>query len=243
MKIKFLNMKLSIFILFALFSLQTTFAKTNVTIHPIQHATFFIQYKEMYILIDPAGDLEKLKSYPAPDIILITHTHGDHLNPEMLHKVKDDKTIIIGNRDAVNELGTGIFLINGEKKTIKGINIEAFPMYNITADRVKFHPKGKGNAYILQLGDERVYISGDTEDTKEMRALKNIDHAILCMNLPFTMTPKQAASAVIDFKPKKVYPYHYSQAEGYANINKFKELVNEGCDTEVIFLDWYHKKE
>jgi len=61
---------------------------------------------------------------------------------------------------------------------------------------------------VLTLGGKRIYLSGDTEDIPEMRGLKNIDVAFLCMNLPYTMTVEQAASAVRDFKPKIVYPYH-----------------------------------
>lgn len=237
-------MKTILTILFTALVLQL-FASDDIKIHPIQHATFFIEYGDLHILVDPAGDFERIKSFPTPDIILVTHTHGDHMNPELIYKIKGDNTTVIGNRDAINQLRYGIYMMNFEKKKVKGIGIEAFPMYNTTADRLNYHPKGNGNGYVLQFENERVYISGDTEDIKEMRELKNIDHALLCMNLPFTMTPRQAASAVADFMPKKVYPYHYSQKDGFASVEQFKELVQEACDSdvEVILLDWYDLKE
>ena len=73
-----------------------------------------------------------------------------------------------------------------------------------------------------------------------MRSLKNIDMAFVCMNLPYTMTVESAASAVVEFKPKKVYPYHYRGTEGMSDVGKFKQLVNEtDKKIEVIQLDWY----
>ncbi|MFA9391446.1 MAG: MBL fold metallo-hydrolase [Prolixibacteraceae bacterium] len=214
----------------------------KIIFHPIHHASLVIEYGELTIYVDPASDFEKLKQYPKPDIILITHTHGDHLNPELLNGIKTDQSIIIGNKAAVDELGYGIYLLNGEKKMVKGVYIEAIAMYNTSDDRLMYHKKNNGNGYVITLGSEKVYISGDTEDTKEMRALKNIDYAFVCMNLPFTMTPEQAASAVIEFNPKVVYPYHYNQGEGFADIEKFKKLVTENSSTKVILSDWYSKK-
>ncbi len=113
-------------------------------------------------------------------------------------------------------------------------------MYNLREDALQYHPKGRGNGYIVEFGGKRVYISGDTEDIPEMRQLKDIDMAFVCMNLPYTMTVESAASAVLDFKPKQVYPYHYRGTEVFGVVEKFKSLVNKGNkDIEVIQLDWY----
>ena len=114
-------------------------------------------------------------------------------------------------------------------------------MYNLREEALKFHQKGRGNGYVLTLGEERVYISGDTEDIPEMRQLKNIDKAFVCMNLPYTMTVESAASAVLDFKPKQVYPYHYRGTEGLSDVNKFKSIVNTGnAEIDVVQLNWYN---
>ncbi len=113
-------------------------------------------------------------------------------------------------------------------------------MYNLRAEALKFHTEGRGNGYVLTANKERIYISGDTEDIPEMRNLKNIDKALVCMNLPYTMPIESAASAVLDFKPKQVYPYHYRGTEGLSDVSKFKSLVNEGdASIEVLLLDWY----
>lgn len=206
---------------------------------PIEHASLVINYKTLTIYVDPIGKPDQYRQFAKPDLILITHTHDDHFDPDLLKSLKSPNTILIGNQAAVTKLGYGEILKNGEKTTIKGVEIESIPMYNTSKERLSFHPKGDGNGYVINFGDKRVYISGDTEDIPAMRHLKNIDYAFVCMNLPFTMTPEQAASAVIDFKPKVVYPYHYRQANGFADIEKFKTLVNAGCNSEVVFLNWY----
>jgi len=119
-------------------------------------------------------------------------------------------------------------LNNGDSKERYEINVEAVPMYNLREEALKFHPKGRGNGYIL------------TEDIPEMRALQNIDKAFVCMNLPYTMTLKSAAEAVLEFQPKQVYPYHYRGRPNVSDVSKFKEFVYAGNpDLEVVQLDWY----
>lgn len=214
--------------------------KTKVQVQAIHHASMLITYNDLNIFIDPSGDWKDYEPLAKPDLILITHTHGDHFNPELVGKLRSEKTSIIGSKAAINQLGYGIVMENGETLTSKGIKIEAIAAYNTTEERKQNHERGVGNGYVLTLGNERVYISGDTEDIREMRNLKNIDHAFVCMNLPFTMTPEQAASAVLDFKPKKVYPYHYSQKNGFSDIEKFKSMVAQDKNIELIFLKWYN---
>jgi L-ascorbate metabolism protein UlaG (beta-lactamase superfamily) len=104
---------------------------------------------------------------------------------------------------------------------------------------MKFHPKGRGNGYVLTMNRKRIYISGDTEDIKEMRSLKDIDYAFVCMNLPYTMTVDQAASAVLEFKPRVVFPYHYRGKGMFSDLDKFKQLVSKDKDIEVRLLNWY----
>jgi L-ascorbate metabolism protein UlaG (beta-lactamase superfamily) len=99
-----------------------------------------------------------------------------------------------------------------------------------------FHVKGRGNGYVLTYGGKRFYISGDTEGTPEMRSLKNIDVAFVCMNLPYTMPVDEAAAAVKAFHPKIVYPYHHRGQD----INEFSKLL-EGSGIEVRLRDWYPK--
>src|SRR6266568_3879374 len=212
----------------------------DLVIHPINHATFVMSWKDRVIYVDPVGSGKRFDGLPKPDLILVTDIHGDHLSPETLEAVADAETTIVAPSAVAEKLPEKLRkqtteLPNGETKSVAGISIEAVPMYNLTADRLKYHNKGRGNGYVVNLGGKRVYIRGDTEDIPEMRALKNIDVAFVCMNLPYTMTVDQAASAVREFKPKIVYPYHYRGSD----VEKFKKLVGEGSGVEVRLRDWY----
>lgn len=89
------------------------------------------------------------------------------------------------------------------------LNIEAIPLYNLPESEDSRHTKGRGNGYVIEKNGKRIYISGDTADIPEMRKLQNIDIALVCMNLPYTMSVEDAADAVLDFTPEKVLPYHY----------------------------------
>lgn len=219
----------------------------EIIVRPIRHATFVLQYRDLTIYVDPVGGADAFAGLPKPDIILITDIHGDHANRATVEAVRKENTVIVCPR-AVAELFAsqgdrplpGIRVLNnGETTEIQGVKITAIPMYNITPSRMRFHPKGRGNGYVIELGGKRIYISGDTEDIQEMRELKDIDMAFVCMNLPFTMTVEQAADAVLQFKPKIVYPYHYRGRSGYSDINKFKQLVAKDPSIEVRVLRWY----
>jgi len=212
----------------------------DLIIHPINHATFVMNWKHKVIYVDPVGNGKRFDGLPKADLILVTDIHGDHLSSETLEAVADAKTMIVAPSAVAEKLSEKLrkqttVLPNGETKSVASISIEAVPMYNLTADRLKYHNKGRGNGYVVMAGGKRVYISGDTEDIPEMRALKNIDVAFVCMNLPYTMTEEQAASAVREFKPKIVYPYHYRGSD----VEKFKKLVGDGSGIEVRLRDWY----
>ena len=113
-------------------------------------------------------------------------------------------------------------------------------MYNLPEDSESRHTKGRGNGYVLNMGGKNVYFSGDTEDIPEMRALKNIDVAFVCMNLPYTMDIDQASSAVLDFKPKIMYPYHYRGQGGLADVDAFQKKVTDANDKiDVRLRNWY----
>jgi L-ascorbate metabolism protein UlaG (beta-lactamase superfamily) len=128
-------------------------------------------------------------------------------------------------------------LANGQSKDLLWLKVEAVPAYNLTPDRLQYHPKGQGNGYVLNVGGLRVYLSGDTEAIPEMLALKGIDVAFVCMNLPYTMDVEQAARAVRAFRPKILYPYHYRGSD----LGKFKQLVGDKEGVEVRLRDWYKR--
>lgn len=217
----------------------------EIDIQPVSHGTMVLNWNNITIYVDPVGGAEAFNEYEKPQIILVTDIHGDHLNVETLSAISTEQTTLIAPKAVVDKLPENLLaqiqvLNNGEIYDYKYLQLEAIPMYNLREEALKFHEKGRGNGYVLQMGDQRVYISGDTEDIPEMRALENIDIAFVCMNLPYTMTPESAADAVIEFGPKKVYPFHYRGTEGLSDVAKFKELVEAGNpEVTVVQLDWY----
>ena len=210
---------------------------------PIEHATFVIETDNVTIYVDPVGDPKEFAAFPEPDIILITDIHGDHLSADVVKAVRVDKTTVIGPKAVTDQLDTATTLANGDTITVSEVQIEAIPMYNTTEGRLQYHEKGRGNGYVLTIDDMRIYISGDTEDIPEMRALEDIDYAFVCMNLPYTMTVEQAASAVLEMQPVVVFPYHYRGQGGMSDVNKFASLVGTNEDIEVRQLDWYGSDE
>ncbi|MHA7944423.1 MBL fold metallo-hydrolase [Formosa sp. 3Alg 14/1] len=228
---------------------KTSISETENTtkIIPISHATFVLEIKDLTIYVDPVGGLEAFKNQKEPNLILITDIHGDHLNIETLESVTKSHTTLMAPQAVIDKLPDHLkqqtqLITNGETKTFKHITIEAIPMYNLRPEALKYHAKGRGNGYVLNNQDQRIYISGDTEDIPEMRALKDIDIAFVCMNLPYTMPVSSAADAVLEFKPKEVIPYHYRGTDGMSDVNAFKSLVeSKDNEIEVTLLDWYSK--
>lgn len=220
-------------------------AKGVLTIQPVQHASLVLSFNGATIYADPDGGGEKYKSFAKPDVILITDIHGDHFNPGTLDAVKTPNTILVVPQAVADKLtaedrAKAVVLRNGEQTTQAGISITAIPMYNPPGGPDAKHPKGRGNGYVLNIGGKNVYLSGDTEDIPEMRGLKKIDVAFVCMNLPYTMDVNHAADAVLAFKPRIVYPYHYRGQGGLSDVNAFKRQVEEGNKhIEVRLRNWY----
>lgn len=182
----------------------------------IGHGTLMFTFGGKVIHVDPVGDYADYRSLPKADLILITHQHRDHLDPKVVEMVRQPHTQIVVNALSADRVPGGIVMQNGEVKTVAGVTIQAVPANNLVHKRESgepFHPRGQGNGYVMTFGDKRVYVAGDTENTPEMKALKNIDVAFLPMNLPYTMTPEMVADAARAFKPRILYPYHFGQTD------------------------------
>ncbi len=191
-------------------------ADGDLWVHFIGHGSIMLSFNNRIIHVDPFSKLADYSKLPKADLILITHDHQDHLDPAAIDRIKTANTKIILTEKCAEKVSGGIVMRNGDVQTVMGIKIEAVPAYNIIHKRDNgqpFHPKGQGNGYVLTFGDKRLYIAGDTENTPEMKALKNIDVAFLPMNLPYTMTPEMVADAAAAFRPKILYPYHYSDTD------------------------------
>jgi L-ascorbate metabolism protein UlaG (beta-lactamase superfamily) len=217
-------------------------------IQPIQHASLVLTAAGKTIYVDPVGGAAKYQGLAAPDIILVTDIHGDHFDPATLHDLMNSKNVLVAPEAVAAKLngefkngGKVIVLANGQTTAQGDIEISAIPMYNLPASTTDpRHPKGRGNGYVLGVAGKKIYLSGDTQGIPEMRSLNGIDIAFVCMNLPYTMDINEAADAVLAFKPRIVYPYHYRGQGGLSDVNAFKALVEKGDKSiEVRLRNWY----
>jgi L-ascorbate metabolism protein UlaG (beta-lactamase superfamily) len=217
----------------------------SLTIQPLVHATLVLSTPNLIIYVDPTGGAANYDGIKPPDMILITDIHGDHMDPKTLGAVRTAATVLVVPKAVADKLpdslkGHLVILANGEHTTQSGITINAIPMYNLPESPTAMHTKGRGNGYVLGIGGKNIYLSGDTQGIPEMRALRNIDVAFVCMNLPYTMDVNEAADAVLAFKPRIVYPYHYRGQGGLSDVNAFKTKVEAGDkNIEVRLRNWY----
>ena len=209
---------------------QTSEGELAITF--IGHGTLMMEFNGKVIHIDPVSWYADYTTMPKADLILITHEHGDHLDPKAINAVKKADTKIVLT-PTCNEKYEGTDVMkNGDTKVFGTITVEAVPAYNIKHMRdggQPFHPKGQGNGYVVRFGDKKVYVAGDTENIPEMADLTDIDIAFLPMNLPYTMTPEMCAAAAKSFNPKVLYPYHF----GETNTDELVALLKDQRGIEV----------
>ena len=208
-----------------------------ITITPVGHATLQVAHGDLVIDVDPTGGRAQM-ALDQPDLIITTDVHGDHMNAETVAGIRGPDTTVIAPAAVAEQVSGATVLENGQSTTVAGATIEAVPMYNLERGPEPgqlFHTKGRGNGYVVTLGGTRLYFAGDTECTPEMRALEDIDVAFLPMNLPYTMTPAEAAECARAFSPGIVYPYHYRGQEPTV----FRDAL-QGTGIEVRLRDsWY----
>ena len=209
-------------------------SKGDLKITFIGHGTLMISFDGKIIHIDPVSQLADYTALPKADLILITHHHGDHLDPQAIHILRKDNTKLIQTEMCREKIPWGTVMKNGDVKTVQDLEIKAVPAYNIQHMRSPghpFHPKGEGNGYVITFGDKRIYIAGDTENIPEMKALEDVDAAFLPMNLPYTMTPDMVADAAKSFRPKILYPYHYGDTDTSSLLELLKD--EEGIEVRI----------
>ena len=213
----------------------------EILVSPVSHASFVMSVPGLVIWNDPVGGKALYEGQPAPGLVLITHEHEDHFEPDTLTAIVGADTRLVVNPSVMEKLPADLkakatAIGNGGKATVGPVQIDAIPAYNTTEDRKKYHPQGRDNGYVLTIPGSRIYIAGDTEDIPEMRALREIRIAFVPMNLPYTMDIDQASSAVAEFKPATVYPYHYKGQDPKAFADK---MAAAAPDTKVVLGPWY----
>lgn len=192
-------------------------ARQKVEIAMIHHGSIALSYKGYHIQVDPVMQMGETQidyaAFPKADLILVTHEHGDHLDPTAVDFLSKDGTRVLLNPASREKLGRGEAVSNGDTLRVGPVGIIAVPAYNITEDHLQFHPKGRDNGYILDFDGLRVYISGDTEDIDEMASFGPVDVAFLSANQPYTMTTTQCVEAAMNLRPRVLIPYHLSNTD------------------------------
>lgn len=203
------------------------------------HGSLLFSWDGTIIAVDPYGKVADYTALPKADLILVTHEHGDHLDTEAIGAISTGRTVVAASAAAAEGIPGAVVMANGDTKEFaattrhpRGIAVTAVPAYNIAHERspgVPFHPKGRGNGYLIVFGDARVYVAGDTENVPEMKDLAGVDAAFLPMNLPYTMTPEMVAAAASVIRPKFLYPYHV----GETDTSRIGVLLRDQKETEV----------
>jgi L-ascorbate metabolism protein UlaG (beta-lactamase superfamily) len=178
---------------------------------------------------------------PVADLVLVSHDHPDHLSVDDVKRISGPKTVVIANPTAAAKLAGARTIRPGEKLTVGDVTVEAVRAYNITKFRspgVPFHPKNaEHNGYIVTIGGERLYHSGDTDHIPEMSDLR-CDVALLPVSGTYVMTADEAAKAAMAIKPRIAVPMHYGDKDVVgtdADAKRFKKLC-EDAGIEVAIL-------
>lgn len=219
-----------------------SFAKGDVSkrkpvrITMIHHGSIALEYDGFQIQVDPVskmgGTQIDYSCFPKADVILVTHEHGDHFDPEAIKALSKDGTRVILNPATQQKLGYGEAIANGGTATFGRFGLTAVPAYNNSEGHLQFHPKGRDNGYILEVKGMRIYISGDTEDIEEMAGYGPVDVAFLSANQPYTMTVEQCVRAAKTLKPGTLIPYHLSNTD----MQAIKDAL-EGTGIEVLLFE------
>lgn len=209
----------------------------TLKISPIWHGTLAFEIGGTVIVVDPWSKAPP-ERLPKADLVLVTDIHQDHFDQSAIAQVLKSDGIVVAPQVVVEKLPSAEPLANGEEVTKHGIRILAVPMYNTQRGPEEgklYHDKGRGNGYVLSFGETRIYISGDTECTSEMRSLSSIDLAFVCMNLPYTMPPEEAAECIKAFRPKTIIPYHYRGSD----LGVLEQALEGEAGIELRLMDFY----
>ena len=201
------------------------------------HASLAIEYEGRMIYVDPVVGNADYSKLPKADMILVTHSHYDHFDMAAIEQLQSPDTRILLDKTSAEGFQGNCFtmLPKAVAEPFEDIKVEAVAAYNTSDHQLQFHPKEREDCgYVVTLGGKvRIYVSGDTEPTDEMRELQGVDIAFVCVNQPYTMTPEQATEAVKALKPQIYYPYHYGQVDEPTDVEALAKMLEGVCDVRI----------
>ena len=211
-----------------------------VTFTFFKHASFAITIGDKHIYNDPVAEYAKYAQLPKADVVLVTHSHYDHLDRAAIDDITTRNSVIICDKTSAEVFdGEAIVMTPGMKsQPLPNVEVEAVAADKITEGHTDFHPQAREDCgYILTLGGTTIYVAGDTEDNEDVLALQGVDIAFLPVNQPYTMTIKQAERVVKAIKPTLFYPYHYGQVEEKTDIEALVKSLEGVCEVRVFPME------
>jgi L-ascorbate metabolism protein UlaG (beta-lactamase superfamily) len=207
--------------------------KMGVSIKLLAHAGFQIKAngKIIYVDLERHGEASE-----KADLILVTHSHTDHCDPEKIKNVRKKDTVTIAPEDCVQKIGGSVKTLKpGQETSVGSIRVKAVDAYNYKRFRSPgnpFHPKGFGVGYLIMVDSKTIYHAGDTDFIPEMRQLGSVDVALLPSGGTYTMDSAEAAEAAIAINAKATIPMHRWDT----NPEEFRKKVEAGSKTKVVIL-------
>lgn len=212
---------------------------SKITFTFYAHASFCIEWNDKHIYIDPVGEFDWAHA-PKADVVLVTHSHYDHLEMATIEQLQTPKTVIVCDKTSAEafEHDCITMLPHSVAEPVEGIAVKAVPAYNISEGHTDFHPQSREDCgYLITLGGTTIYVAGDTEDNEDVLSLQGVDIAFLPVNQPYTMTVEQAIRVVTALRPQIFYPYHYGQVEDKTDIEALKAAVADITDIRVFPME------
>jgi L-ascorbate metabolism protein UlaG (beta-lactamase superfamily) len=185
-------------------------AKGELVVSPLEHASVLLGWDGKAVYVDPTSSAVDDEKLPQADVIFVTEDRFDHLDAIAVERLWRPGTIVVGPRAVAEKIHVDIAMQNGDTREVLGIVATAVPMYSVErgpGPDLLYHDRGRGNGYVLDFAGTRVYLSGDTECTPEMKELRHIDVAFVSLSAPTAMTPEEAVQCIAAFEPRVVFPY------------------------------------
>ena len=212
---------------------------SQITFTFYAHASFGIAWNDLQLYVDPVGEFD-WDNQPKADIILVTHSHYDHLEIATIERLQKENTIVLCDKTSAEAFDHDcITMLPGATSQPKeGVTVKGVAAYNISEGHTDFHPQSREDCgYLITWGGTTIYVAGDTEDNEAVLSVSGVDIAFLPVNQPYTMTVNQAARVIETLKPKLFYPYHYGQVEEKTDIEALKAAVSDFTEIRVFPME------
>ena len=212
---------------------------STITFTFYAHASMGIEWNGVHIYVDPVGEFD-WQSQPKADIVLVTHSHYDHLELSTIEQLQTPQTIVVCDKSSADafEHDCITMLPGATSQPVEGVTVKAVAAYNISEGHTDFHPQSREDCgYLITLGGTTIYVAGDTEDNDDVLALEGVDVAFLPVNQPYTMTVSQAVRVVKALKPQIFYPYHYGQVDEVTDLEALKAAVADITDIRIFPME------